>query len=174
MRHCPAPPDAAPLEQPPGDASDPGEAGVPSLDEATRVVKGFMDRLTADQQADKALCMDRGQCAWEEPMSLRRLLDCGFSLKKYRQTRQAARQAASLRFQTACRVLAEEHPFLLVRNMAYKLLARIPAQDVRSGKALRSAARDLQAALSVSEVPEAGGAAERRAAPVPDAVGVPL
>ena len=132
MRHCPAPPDAAPLEQPPGDASDPGEAGVPSLDEATRVVKGFMDRLTADQQADKALCMDRGHCAWEEPMSLRRLLDCGFSLKKYRQTRQAARQAASLRFQTACRVLAEEHPFLLVRNMAYKLLARIPAQDVRA------------------------------------------
>lgn len=172
MRHCPSPPDAAPLEQPPGDASSPHEASAPSLDEATGVVKGFMALLTADQQADKALCMDHGQCAWEEPMSLRRLLDCGFNITKYRQTRQSARQAASLRFKTACRVLAEEHPFLLVRNMAHKLLARIPVQDVRNGKALRSAARDLQAALSVCEAPDPGGA--RRAVPLPDAVGVSL
>lgn len=176
MRHC-ASPAAAPLKPLPGDAADPEGAGVPSLDEATQVVKGFMDRLIADPAADKALCMDHGQCAWEEPMSFRRLLHCGFSIKQYRQTRQAARQAASLRFKTACRVLAEEHPFLLVRSMAHKLLVRIPEQDVRSCKALRSAARDLQAALSVCGAPGAGGTAaraiERRALAGPEAVVVP-
>lgn len=178
MRHCAAPSSAAALEPAEGTAPGPGEAGAPTPDEATRVVKRFMDLLTADQQADKALCMHHGECGWEEPMSLKQLLGCGFSFKKYRQARQAGRQQASLQFKNACRALAEEHPFLLVQNMAHKLLARIPAQDLRSSKALRSAARDLQAALSVCAPPEAGGAAakaaERRAAPVPDAVGVPL
>lgn len=178
MRHCTDQASAAPLEPAQGDASDLDEAGAPTLDEATRLVKRFMDLLTADQQADKALCVDHGECGWEEPMSLKRLLGCGFNIKKYRQARQAAKQEASLQFKTACRVLAEEHPLLLVQNMAHKLLARIPAQDLRSSKALRSAARDLQAALSVCAPPEASGAAakaaERRAVPAPDAVGVPL